>query len=305
MRLCCLLLILAPFSLVGAEDTPTRVSAEGLPNLFRVTDKLLSGGLPAGDIGFRSLQKLGVKTVISVDGAKPDVERARKFGLRYIHLPIGYDGVPAEQGLRIAKAVRDLPGLVYLHCHHGKHRSPAAAAVVRLCLDDRCTVEAAVRFLRKAGTDPKYTGLYAAPKELVRPTSKDLDKVRAEFPEVAQVGGLMQAMVAIEERWDNLKEIRAAGWKAPQTHPDLDPAHEALMLMEHYREAARLPNMATRAAEFRRWLTAAATTAEELEALLRTTQGMVPGTQADKLFRQAQVSCTQCHAKYRDVPQKP
>src|SRR5262245_3191207 len=153
MRFHFILLSLTILGSPWSDDTPKRVEAEGLPNLFRVTDKLLSGGAPDGDQGFASLQKMGVKTVISVDGARPDVERARKFGLRYVHLPIGYDGVPTEQGLKIARAVRDLPGLVFLHCHHGKHRSPAAAVVARLCLDEKCTVAAALDFLKQAGTD--------------------------------------------------------------------------------------------------------------------------------------------------------
>src|SRR5947209_839442 len=67
------------------------VEAPGLHNVFRLTDKLYSGSSPDGDEGFASLQRLGVKTVISVDGARPDVERAHQFGMRYIHLPIGYD----------------------------------------------------------------------------------------------------------------------------------------------------------------------------------------------------------------------
>ena len=78
------------------EETPRlgAVDAPGLHNVYRLTDKLLSGSGPEGDEGFASLQQLGVKTVLSVDGARPDVARARRFGLRYVHLPIGYDGVP-------------------------------------------------------------------------------------------------------------------------------------------------------------------------------------------------------------------
>ena len=99
---------------VAIEDN--RISnTPGLHNVIRITEKLLSGSVPEGDLGFQTLQKLGVKTIITVDGAKPEVERAKKFGMRYVHLPIGYDGVPAEQGLRLSKAVRDLPGLIYLH----------------------------------------------------------------------------------------------------------------------------------------------------------------------------------------------
>src|SRR5438094_677830 len=79
---------------------------------------------PDGDEGFHSLQQLGIKTIVSVDGARPEVDLARKYGLRYVHLPIGYDAVPREQALRIARAIRDLPGPVYIHCHHGRHRGP-------------------------------------------------------------------------------------------------------------------------------------------------------------------------------------
>src|SRR5262245_60445548 len=87
---------------------PGRLELAGLHNVYRVTDKLYSGSSPEGDEGFRSLQRLGVKTVLSVDGARPDVERSRRFGLRYAHLPVGYDGITHDQALRLARAVRDL-----------------------------------------------------------------------------------------------------------------------------------------------------------------------------------------------------
>src|SRR5262245_41464410 len=54
----------------------------GLHNVCRVSGKLISGGVPEDDEGFASLHKLGVKTIISVDGARPDVERARRLGFR-------------------------------------------------------------------------------------------------------------------------------------------------------------------------------------------------------------------------------
>src|SRR5437764_11542837 len=78
-----------------------RVDAAGLDNVFRISDRLCSGSSPEGDAGFASLKKLGVRTVLSVDGAAPDLERARRHGLRYVHLPIGYDSVPEEQALKL------------------------------------------------------------------------------------------------------------------------------------------------------------------------------------------------------------
>src|SRR5262245_18303188 len=214
-----LALMAAPGPFPGAgpvRPAPVKVEAAGLPNVYRITDQLYSGGTPGGDAGFAALKKLGVKTVISVDGARPDVERARKHGLRYVHLPIGYDRVTQDQALRLARAARDLAGPVYIHCHHGEHRSPAAAAVVLLCLDGQCPVEAAVRVMKQAGTDPHYRGLYASPAALRRPTKADLDRAPADFPEVAKVTALATLMVGIEQRWDHLKLVRAAGWKAPK-----------------------------------------------------------------------------------------
>jgi protein tyrosine phosphatase (PTP) superfamily phosphohydrolase (DUF442 family) len=122
-----------------------------LPNPWQIHPQVISGGLPEGDEAFRALADLGVKTLISVDGARPDVALAKKHGLRYVHLPHGYDGVPEERMQELAKAVRDLPGPIYIHCHHGKHRSPTAAAVA--CVGaGLLDASAAAPFLQAAGT---------------------------------------------------------------------------------------------------------------------------------------------------------
>jgi protein tyrosine phosphatase (PTP) superfamily phosphohydrolase (DUF442 family) len=292
-----------PDDTAPARARPEKVEAKGLHNVVRLNDRIYSGSSPDGDEGFESLRDLGIRTIITVDGARPDVERAHKFGLRYVHLPIGYDGVPEDQGLRIAKAVRDLRGPVYVHCHHGKHRGPAAAAVARLCTDDRCGVEAALEGMRLAGTDPHYTGLYSAPKEFRRPTSDELDRLPPDFPEVAPVSGLAQLMVEIDERWERLKLARAAGWKAPPGHPDIDPPHEALQVVERYREAMRLPKTKAAPEEFRLRLDEGRETTEALEAVLRTSPGKtVHSASAEAAFKKAGDACTRCHGTYRDVP---
>jgi hypothetical protein len=224
--------------------------------------------------------------------------------MRYVHLPIGYDGVPRAQALRIARAVRDLPGPVYLHCHHGKHRGPAAAAMARFCLDSTCDVGAAVALMRQAGTDPRYVGLYESPRLLRRPTAQEIDQVPLEFPTPAKVDALAERMVAIEQHWEHLRQVRAAGWKVPARHPDIDPPHEALQLAEHYREAARLPENSRRPEALRRWLAGAAVVAHELEEVLRQHGRATDRAAAEALFGKAAAACVQCHAKYRDLPRQ-
>ncbi len=149
-----------------SHSLPTRVASQFLPNAIRVTASLYSGGLPEGDNAFAELQSLGVRTVISVDGAAPDIETARKHGLRYIHLPHGYDGVPEARGLELAKAINEIEGPIYIHCHHGKHRSPAATAVACIVSGRISNIDGKA-LLELAGTNPNYRGLWSrsrAPK---------------------------------------------------------------------------------------------------------------------------------------------
>jgi protein tyrosine phosphatase (PTP) superfamily phosphohydrolase (DUF442 family) len=279
-------------------ETPTRIEAKGLHNVIRINERLISGGNPEGDDGFRSLRELGVKTIITVDGAKPEVERARKFGMRYVHLPVGYDGIDRPQILRLAKAARDLPGLVYIHCHHGKHRGPTAAAAITMCLDERCGIADALAQMKLAGTDPRYTGLYKVPADLKRPTKQELDALPGDFPETSKISALAELMTEIDHRWDNLKLSQASGWKTPAGHPDVDPPHEALQIAEQFREASRLDSTAQASAEFARWLKESEEAGRELEKGLR--QSSERGV-LDAALRKLSNSCTQCHGKYRDV----
>ncbi|HZZ78562.1 MAG TPA: hypothetical protein VFE62_08590 [Gemmataceae bacterium] len=279
-------------------ETPTRLEAKGLHNVIRINERLLSGSSPEGDEGFRSLQELGVKTIITVDGTKPEVERAHKFGMRYVHLPVGYDGIDRPHILRLAKAARDLPGPVYIHCHHGKHRGPTAAAAIALCLDERCTIADALGQMKLAGTDPHYTGLYKVPGDLKRPSKQELDAAPSDFPETTKVSALAEVMVEIDHRIDNLKFSQTSNWKTPANHPDVDPAHEALQVAEQFREAGRLDSTAHASAEFGRWLQEAEEASRELEKGLRRASDR---SVLDASMRKLSNSCGQCHAKYRDV----
>src|SRR5262249_41353434 len=140
---------------------PERMATPGIENAFRLSARLYSGGEPQGEGAFQALKALGVKTVISVDGARPDVETAHRYGIRYVPLPVSYDGIPREQALRIVQAARTLPGPVFVHCHHGKHRGPAAAALCGLVMEG-WTRGQALEWMNLAGTSPDYRGLFAS-----------------------------------------------------------------------------------------------------------------------------------------------
>ena len=162
--------------------------------------------------------------------------------------------------------------------------------------------------MKQAGTDPHYSGLYAVPRLLIRPTPVELDQVPAEFPEVADVSGLAQLMVEIDARWDQLKKAYDAGWvRDPSDHDpsDHDPPHEALMLAEHFREANRRQDVQDRPALFQEMLIKA----DEAAVALGTTLRLARETEsldrelADQSFQRIKVSCVNCHDKYRDISQ--
>jgi protein tyrosine phosphatase (PTP) superfamily phosphohydrolase (DUF442 family) len=287
------------------EDAPLKVETAGVPNLIRLSDRIYQGAMPQGDAGFASLEKLGVKTVISVDGARPDLEDAHKHGIRYVHLPMGYDGMTRERALRVAKAVRDLPGPVYIHCHKGTVRGPTAAAIAHLFLDDTCTVEQALEGMKLAGFDRHYVSLWAAPKELKRPSAEELDKVFDAFLESAPPPGLTDFMVHVNATFENLQAIRKAEWKAPKDKPDLDPPHEALQLVQHFKELQRLPKTAERPEDFRAKLADAVDQAQQFEDVLRVPkETAVSAPNAEEAYKRMDAACLNCHAVYRDAPVK-
>jgi protein tyrosine phosphatase (PTP) superfamily phosphohydrolase (DUF442 family) len=305
-------LVLLPAGLAAAQakklsDGPSRdpvakfqsIDNPRLPNAYRLTDKVISGGQPAGEQAFADLAALGVKTIISVDGAKPDVLAAKKHGLRYVHLPHGYDGVPDRRLQELAKAVRDLPGPVYIHCHHGKHRSPAAAAAACVSIG-ALTSSAAQDVLVTAGTSPNYRGLYDTVRKARPVSSRTLDQLKVEFHETEAIPPLADAMVAIEHHHDHLKSIAAANWKSPPDHPDLDPPHEALLLSEQFTELLRSEAVAQQPAEFKSLLREGEAAAQDLEALLR--EEPLDAKRGTASFNKITANCQSCHQQFRDVP---
>ena len=315
----CELMLLASLALVAAVSLPPQPASAGdgvgvepafqplpthdLENAYKLTDKVLAGAQPEGDKSFAALRDLGVKTIISVDGAKPDVVTAHKYGLRYVHLPIGYDDVSPEEGRAIAKAIDEVEGPVYVHCHHGKHRS--AAAVATACvMNGRLKPEQAESVLKTFGTGANYKGLWASALA-ARPLPKEeLDAVHVQYREAVPIPPLAEAMVQIDQTMDRIKLAENAGWSRPPSHPDVDPPHEALQLMEKLRELGRTPEVQGHPAAFRKLLSEGEAGAEALHESLAAWSkagrvGAAPAAVAASM-KTVTSSCTACHKSFRD-----
>lgn len=296
------MLMLVAALLVGgrpasASNAASRTEAVGLDNLFELSPKVYSGATPQGISGFESLRKLGIKTIISVDGARPEVELARKHGLKYVHLPHGYDGIGTNLQARLIKAAQSSDGAVYVHCHLGKHRGPAAAAVVCMGMEE-WTPTMSEEWLATAGTSPDYPGLYQTVRTFAKPPKELLETVPANLPEVAEVGGMVEAMVAIEQRMEKFKAIQKSAFAASEKSPDTVPSNEAVILRELFREAQRLPEARDYPAGFMEQMRSAEHHALGLETLLRKEK--VEPSGLENSLKKVSQSCVSCHKAHRN-----
>lgn len=290
---------------IASVSLPQKLQSAHLPNLIRIHQRVISGGLPEGDEAFQELRELGIRTIISVDGARPDVERAAKFGLRYVHLPHSYDGIPESRIAELAKAVRELESPIYIHCHHGKHRSPAAAAVA--CVGAGLIPPSMARpILTLAGTGSNYRGLYQSAESARRIDDRILSGLRAEFPETAVIPPMAEAMVALEHTHDRLKILSALDWQTPNDDPGNEAAHEALLLREHFAEMLRMDSVAHGDAGQKQAFINALQLSQEFESGL--TSWMDRGKPADErtalrtAFEKIGKNCSACHRETRDMP---
>jgi hypothetical protein len=230
-----------------------------------------------------------------VDGAKPDAEAARRHGLRYIHLPFGYDGVPANRVAELAKAAGHDSSPVYVHCHHGLYRGPTAVAIICEATANWTTNQAQA-WMRDAGTASEYAGLYRSAATFKKPTPEQLAAVN-DLPEVTKSSSVVEAMVGIDEHFSRLKLSQKANWTTPAGHADITPEHEAMLLWEQLRELDRSNDTASRSADYRAKLG----NAEEAVGSLRQTFLEV-GTPAtiDQSFARVGAMCSDCHKRYRN-----
>lgn len=286
---------------IGADEPavgrPHHLELPHLPNTVRLHPKVLSGGSPNGIAGFRVLAKLGVKTIISVDGLKPDVKSAKAAGLRYVHLPHGYDGIKPARVRELAKAVYELPGPIYIHCHHGKHRSPAAAVSACISLG-YLPPKVGVRTLELAGTSQNYSGLYRSVRNTRKLTIATIKTTEVQFCETVEPPPIVEVMTQLERIIERLEKHQNRMWKPAKSDPDNTAAHDALLLQELFTELSRDPTVKQRDVDFRNHLTRSDSSVKKLHQSL--TSSKPNHKAATKSLMSIRANCADCHRKFRN-----
>ncbi|MEC9373608.1 MAG: hypothetical protein VYC34_07180 [Planctomycetota bacterium] len=312
MRIVCLLVVMfgiAAASIViagpsagdhsGPITPPKMGEAKDLPGIHNVIlfgDGVYSGSVPEGDAGFDTLQALGIRTIISVDGARPDLERAKSRGMRYVHIPIQYSGIDDDDAMDLAKAMDTVERPIFMHCHHGKHRGPAATAMA-LVETGEMTAEKGVEMLKLAGTSPSYPGLYRCVGTASAIPEFELMAHETALPEQAQVSGMVEGMAETDAVWERLKLIQKVGWAAPRDHPDLVPAAEAGLLRDLLRTMHDDPEAADYPSSYKAMLKDSEMAALAIEeALVRGERGTA---EMEERFAFVERTCKGCQVVFR------
>lgn len=267
-----------------------KLESENLENLLEVQKFLISGGEPKTEKSFQELSRRGVKVIVSVDGAIPKVDLAKKYGMQYVHIPTGYNMLSKHILLSIKALAKKVDQKLYIHCHHGKHRGPTVAAVF-LIEKNVCTNEESLKLLEEAGTGKQYKGLWASVEKFVE---QQVIEPLPELVSISKVDSMVESMAKIDRLYDNLRASYDLGWQPLPNNPDFSAVHGALIMKEFLRESGRAIK-GSDPEQYKLFLES-----EKIaEALEESLVGENKGS-SGKLLKNLKQSCIKCHKKFRD-----
>lgn len=291
----------------------------GLANVYALSATIVSGGEPLEEVALDHLRSWGVRTIVSVDGKMPDVEAAEARGMRYVHIPLRYQGMTEEQVQQLAKTFRELEPPFYVHCFHGVHRGPAAAALGRVVRDGATREQAMAEMRQWCRTAAKYEGLYETIASAEMPTPEASASYAFDFPtRHPSPDGVRSTMVALTRVHDDLKILASHAWMADPAHPDLDSFRSAEQIAGFFRHATELPRVVQGPEDQRVWMDEARAASDDLLEALRVLRdgprqdgALLEGlarenamrhatSQADEAFGRLKQSCVDCHTPYRN-----
>ena len=163
---------------VNANPTPvaTRdpkwalpIETKGAGNFHKVSDRLYRGAQPTKK-GFKNIEKLGVKTVVSLRSFHSDRDELEGRKLGYEHISMKAWNAEEEDIVRFLQIVTDTSkGPVFVHCQHGADRTGTMVAAYRIVVEGWTAEEAATEMVEGG------YGFHAVWPNLVRYVKTDID----------------------------------------------------------------------------------------------------------------------------------
>jgi protein tyrosine/serine phosphatase len=160
------------------------MSLDGVPNLHQITPTLYRSEQPTA-LGFKNLEKLGIRTVINLRAFNSDDDEVRGTSLRTERVRILTWNVDDDQVIAVMRMLRNTGnGPFLIHCQHGADRTGLMSAMYRI-LEQGWTVDDALAELTGGGY-----GYHAVWKNILRYVrSADVEKLRAAVVAVSSPMG--------------------------------------------------------------------------------------------------------------------
>ena len=139
-----------------ADPLPTNrqwaqpVAGKGLSNTHSVSPMLYRGAQPTAD-GFKTLEAMGVKSIINLRNLHSDRDAMVGTGLKYFRLHVDTllpEDDEVESFVQILAKADNLP--VFVHCRHGSDRTGLMVAVYRVVFQG-WSKEQAIQDMRDGG----------------------------------------------------------------------------------------------------------------------------------------------------------
>jgi protein tyrosine/serine phosphatase len=125
------------FFVAIALPAPAGASPDGVPNFQKVDDHVYRGAQPT-ELGFKSLAKLGIKTIVDLrepgDRSQVEEKMVRAAGMEYVSVPMyGMETPSTEKVVKVLALLEDNhTGPVFVHCKRGADRTGAVIACYRM-----------------------------------------------------------------------------------------------------------------------------------------------------------------------------
>ena len=157
------------------SEWATPVLTSGVPNLYKVNDRLYRGAQPTAE-GFRQLKTIGIKTVLNLRSAHSDRDEIGDTDLAYEHIWFRTWHPEDEDVVRFLQIVTDPDRTpVLVHCRRGADRTGMMCAIYRVAVNGWSKAEAIHEMTDGGfGFDERWQNLVAYVREL------DVDELKRE-----------------------------------------------------------------------------------------------------------------------------
>ena len=155
------------------ESWAVKIDKAGLKNLHCISTNFYRGAQPSKE-GMKSLETMGIKTVVNLRGFHSDRRKIGKLQLGQEHFRFNTWHAEDEDVISFLKVVTDTNRWpVFVHCQHGADRTGMMCAMYRLTVCD-WTRDEAIREMKEGGY-----GFHPEWQNLIRYLEKvDIDRIR-------------------------------------------------------------------------------------------------------------------------------